>query len=219
MEKLKINPQKLYQGCMFAAIIHAVLVGEYPELNYEHSWDGFNYSMNNSQGCRATLTFHPQYVIAVFQDRQKINLNKNVYDYLNNMPADILKIAEEESLQYVLQDINGEVRPVITAAFWGTWDELFSNQDWSGILDNGGYIIENQLLSHQNSLMRWDDYYGLDDGQMNLVESLFERKIIKAETDIYLNAEEVKNLHGEIEECVESLRELNIFLPVDCYKG
>ena len=68
-------------------------------------------------------------------------------------------------------------------------------------------------------LIRWDDYYGLDDGQMNLVESLFERKIKKAETDIYLNAEEAKNLHGEIEECVESLRELNIFLPVDCYKG
>lgn len=46
MEKININPKELYQGCMFAAIIHAVLVGEYPELNYEHSWDGINYSMN-----------------------------------------------------------------------------------------------------------------------------------------------------------------------------
>lgn len=48
---------------------------------------------------------------------------------------------------------------------------------------------------------------------MNLVESLFERKIFNAEIEIYLNAEEIKNLHGEIEECVESLQELNIFLP------
>ena len=213
MEKININPKELYQGCMFAAIIHAVLVGEYPELNHEHSWDGFNYSMNNSQGCRATITFHPQCVIAVFQDSQKINLSKNVYDYINNMPADILKIAEEETLQYVLVDFNGETRPVITAAFWGTWDELFSNQAWPDILEDGGYIIENQILSHQNSLIQWDNYYGLDDGQMNLVESLFERKIFNTEIEIYLDAEEIKNLHGEIEECVESLQELNIFLP------
>lgn len=47
---------------------------------------------------------------------------------------------------------------------------------------------------------------------MNLVESLFERKIIKGETEIRLNAEEIRNLYGEIEECEESLRELNILL-------
>ena len=211
MEKININPKELYQGCMFAAIIHAVLVGEYPEVNHEHSWDGFNYSMNNSQGCRATITFHPQCVIAVFQDSQKINLSKNVYDYINNMPKDILKIAEEEALLYVLDNINGETKPVITAAFWGTWDELYSNQSWDDILENGGYIINNQLLSHKDSLIQWDDYYGLNDGQMNLVESLFERKIIKGETEIHLDSEEMRNLYGEIEECEESLRELNIF--------
>lgn len=212
MEKININPKELYQGCMFAAIIHAVLVGEYPELNYEHSWDGFNYCMNNSQGCRAIITFHPQCVIAVFQDVKKINLNKNVYDYINGMPKDILKIAEEEALLYVLDNINGETKPVITAAFWGTWDELFSNQSWDDIWENGGYIINNQLLSHQDSFVQWDDYYGLSDGQMNLVESLFERKIIKGETEIHLTPEEMKNLYGKIEECEESLRELNILL-------
>ena len=46
-------------------------------------------------------------------------------------------------------------------------------------------------------LVQCDDYYGLDDGQMNLVEALFERKIIKGETEIHLNAEDMKNLHGK----------------------
>ena len=113
---------------------------------------------------------------------------------------------------YVLDDINGETKPVITAAFWGTWDELFSNQSWDDILENGGYIISNQLLSHQDSLVQWDDYYGLADGQMNLVESLFERKIIKGETEIHLTPEEKKNLYCKIEECEKSLSELNILL-------
>lgn len=43
MNRIEIEPAKLYQGCLLAAIVHAVAVGEYPELNYEHSWDGINY--------------------------------------------------------------------------------------------------------------------------------------------------------------------------------
>ena len=50
------------------AVAHAVTVGEYPELNYQHSWDSINYCMNNSQGCRGTITFGKKYIIAVFQD-------------------------------------------------------------------------------------------------------------------------------------------------------
>lgn len=48
MQTIDINPKQLYKGCLLAAITHAVTVGEYSELNYEDSWDGFNYCMNNS---------------------------------------------------------------------------------------------------------------------------------------------------------------------------
>lgn len=215
MKKLNINPKELYEGCMYAAIVHAVTVGQYPEFNYEHSWDGYNYSMNNSQGCRATITFHPEYVIAVFQEKAGIDISKSANDYLANMPDDILRIAESEALAYVLQNVSGEIRPVITAAFWGTWDELFSNQSWEDILQNGGFILENQLLNHEQSLQSWNDYYELSDDEINLIESLFERKIKDEDSRIYLNAEEVKVLSGDIGECEESLRELNIFLSDD----
>lgn len=200
---------------MYAAIVHAVTVGQYPEFNYEHSWDGYNYSMNNSQGCRATITFHPEYVIAVFQEKASIDISKSANDYLADMPDDILRIAESEALAYVLQNVSGEIRPVITAAFWGTWDELFSNQSWEDILQNGGFILENQLLNHEQSLQSWNDYYELSDDEINLIESLFERKIKDEDSRIYLNAEEVKVLSGDIGECEESLRELNIFLSDD----
>ena len=215
MKKLNINPKELYEGCMYAAIVHAVTVGQYPEFNYEHSWDGYNYSMNNSQGCRATITFHPEYVIAVFQEKASIDISKSANDYLADMPDDILRIAESEALAYVLQNVSGEIRPVITAAFWGTWDELFSNQSWEDILQNGGFILENQLLNHEQSLQSWNDYYELSDDEINLIESLFERKIKDEDSRIYLNAEEVKVLSGDIGECEESLRELNIFLSDD----
>ena len=214
MEQLiDLSPNKLYQGCLFAAIIHAILAGEYPELNYEHSWDGLNYSMNNSCGCRATVTFHPQYIVAVFRDDSKVIPGKNAYDYLCGMPEDILKIAQAEALQYVLENVDGEPKPVITAAFWGTWEELSSSQTWSDIWENGGYILKNQLLPHQQSLICWDDYYGLTDGQMGLAQSLLDRKLADGETPIFLNPQEAENLYCDIEECAASLQELNIFLP------
>ena len=215
LKKLSINPKKLYEGCMYAAIVHAVTVGQYPELNYEHSWDGYNYSMNNSQGCRATITFHPEYIIAVFQERTNIDINRSAYDYLTDMPDDILKIAESEALAYVLQNVSGETRPIITAAFWGTWDELSSNQSWENILQSGGFILENQLLNHEQSLQSWTDYYELNNDEIKLIESLFERKMKNGDSRIYLSAEEAKILSGDIGECKESLRELNIFLPDD----
>ena len=213
MEKININPKELYEGCVFASIVHAVTVGEYPYLNYEHSWDGFNYSMNNSQGCRATITFHPQYIIAVFQDISKFNLRMTAYDYLTDMPDDIMQIAESEALQYVLENIEGETKPVITAAFWGTWTELFSNQTWSDILENGGFILEKQLLSRDKAFVEWDDDYGLNQEQINLIGALFERKMKNDEKEVYLLPEEMDCLYGVVEECIESLQELNILMP------
>ncbi len=213
---IPVNPMDLYHGCLFAAVIHAILVGEYPELSYEHSWDGFNYSLNNSQGCRGTVTFHPQYIVAVFQDIARIIPGKSAYDCLHGMPEDILRIAESEALQYVLVDSGGEIKPVITAAFWGTWEELTGCQRWSDILENGGYILENQLLPHRQSLLQWDDYYGMTSGQMELAESLFARKIAHAEEAIFLTPKETENLYGDFAECAVALQELDIYLPPHC---
>lgn len=210
METLQINPNELYKGCILAAIVHAVTVGEYPELSYEHSWDGMNYCMNDSQGSRATITFHPEYIIAVFQDLSKIDKDKSADDYFAGAPNNILKIADEEALQYVLSDMDGEIKPVITAAFWGTWETLSSSQTWDNIVENGGHILANQLLDYQKALANWDDNYGLNNIQLDLIHSLFERKTANRNCTIHLTEQETSALYGDIEECRESLRELNI---------
>lgn len=66
-------------------------------------------------------------------------------------------------------------------------------------------------MCHQESLVQWDDYYGLNEEQMNLIESLYERKIGNRSDAVYMNAEEMKCLYGDISECIKSLRELNIY--------
>ena len=211
MNKLNIQPVKLYNGCILAAIIHAVMVGEYPELSYEHSWDGINYNMNNGQGCRATITFHSKNIVAVFQNMECFRERKETFDYFKGAPKEIIKIAKNEALQYVLEDINGIVQPVITGAFWGDWENLISNQTWNNFMETGGFILKNQLMEYQNALIAWDDYYGFNNEQFSLIDNLYKRKIYPNSDAIKLNEGEIKYLYGDIGEFKESLRELNIY--------
>lgn len=196
----------------FAAITHAVTVGDYPELNYEHSWDGINYCMNNSQGCRATITFHPEYIIAVFRDESQVDVNKDMMDILTVMPNPILLVAKQEALQYVLDDVDEEVKPLITAAFWGNWETLYSSQSWDEILIKGGDILHHQLLDETSAFQAWDEEYGLNNQQIELIQSLLQKKLENKGQMTKLNKEEIKCLNGDIDECKESLQELGIHL-------
>lgn len=211
MVGIDINPKQLYEGCIEAAIAHAVAVGMYPELNYEHSWDGINYCMNDSQGCRATITFHNEYIVAVFQDIHKADWNTDALSFFSEAPQKIIQLAKDEALQYVLEDVDGNVKPIITAAFWGTWEQLNSMQSLADIIENGGYIIHSQLLPYHDAIDEWRDYYNLDAEQIALIQKIFDQKMNSNGDPLVLQDDELKLLHGDIEECLVSLGKLNIF--------
>lgn len=211
MIKIDVNPKQLYEGCIQAAIAHAVAVGKYPELNYEQSWDGMTYCINNSQGCRAAITFHNKYIIAVFRDNQKADRNAEALDFFTGAPESIIQVAKEEALQYVLEDVQGVAKPIITAAFWGTWEQLNSTRSFDDITENGGYIIEPQLLPYNDAVEVWRDHYDLDASQIALIKKLFDKKISSNGNPIALQDDEMQLLYGDIEECLASLEELNFF--------
>ena len=209
--EININPKQLYEGCIQAALTHAIAVGMYPELNHEHSWDGINYCTNDSQGCRATITFHDKYIVAVFQAAEKVDWNADALDFFSGAPKEIIEIAEKEALQYVLDDIDGIVKPIITAAFWGTWDKLNSVQSFDSIVENGGHIIRSQLLPRNDAMDEWRNYYDLDSNQISLIQKLFNAKIGSNDESFVLHDDEIKLLYGDLDESLVSLRELNIF--------
>ena len=211
MMKINIDPKQLYEGCVQAAIAHAVAVGIYPELNYEHSWDGINYCLNNSQGCRAAITFHNDYIIAVFQDIHKADRNIDALSFFDGASEEIIQIAKSEALQYVLEDIEGIAKPIISSAFWGTWEQLKSIQSLDEIIESGGYIIHSQLLPYHVSMDEWRDYYNLDTQQITLISKLFNKKINSHKERLILEDDEIQLLYGDFEECLVSLAELKFF--------
>lgn len=213
MLHIKISPKKLYEGCLLAALAHAVTVGEYPELRYEHSWDGISYCLNNSEGCRGTITFHHEYIVAAFRDETKVNLLNDALDYFEGASAEIKELAVTETLQYLLDDVDGVTKPLITAALWGTWAELFSNQPIELFLENCSNIIEIQLLDFSDAMKAWNDNYEFHDGQEEFICSLFYKKVSGGGNDLLtLTKGEIAYLYGDIDECAESLRELNILI-------
>ncbi len=211
MVEINITPRQLYEGCMQAAITHAVAVGMYPELNGEHSWDGINYCTNDTQGCKATITFHNKYIIAVFQAIDKVDKNIGALDFFDGAPKEIMELAENEALQYVLENVDGNAKPVITAAFWGTWDKLNSVQSFDSIVENGGHIIRSQLLPYHDAMDKWRDYYDLDSKQISLIQKLFHAKIGSTDKSLILHEDDIRFLYGDLDECLISLGELNIF--------
>lgn len=210
MLHIEISPKKLYEGCLLAALVHAVTVGEYPEFNYEHTWDGINYCLNNSEGCRGTITFHHEYIVAAFREEAKVDLSKNALDFFDGAPIEIKELASIETLQYLLDDVNGVTKPLITAALWGTWTELWSNQPMELFLENCANIFETQLLDFSDAMKAWNENYEFHDGQEKLISSLFHKKVSnEGKASIKLTKSEAANLYGDIDECLESLAELD----------
>lgn len=209
--KIKINPQKLHNGCIFMAVAHAVTVGEYPELNYEHSWDGINYCVNNSQGCRGTITFDKKYIVAVFQDISAKTPYQDAMNYFKGAPEAIVELAKTEAFQYVLENIAGEIKPYITAAFWGTWDELYSMLEYGEFMKNSAHILDIQLMEIHEALKTCDDYYGLTDEQMDLILFLSKQRA-KTDFSMPIILKKTDALCGDMDEIRVSMDELNIKL-------
>jgi len=209
MIEISVDPRRLYQGCIQAAVAHAVAVGMYPELNYEHSWDGINYCINDSGGCKAAITFHKEYIVAVFQDIHSADKALDALSFFDGASREIISLAKNEALQYMLEDVEGLIKPVITAAFWGTWSRLYSTGNLNDIIENGGHIIDFQLQSYGDAMDAWRDYYDLDERQVALARWLFERKIHSNGKTIELCDDEIQLLYGDVEECLISLGELN----------
>jgi len=210
MIKIELNPKKLYEACILSSLTHAVAVGMYPELNYEHSWDKINYSMNDSEGCRATITFHKNHIISVFQDNSCVDTNVDALDFFEGAPKEIIELAKNETLQYVLENVDGIVKPVISSAFWGDWNELYSVIPFDEIVDKGAHIITVQLLPFKEAMEEWSDYYDLDESQIKFIKHLFDKKI--KENTFTLSNDDIQYLYGDVQECLISLREMNILV-------
>lgn len=199
INEISWKKEKLWQGCILASIAHAIMVAHYPEVSNEHSWDGVNYNIQDSEGVRGTITFHSEYCVGAFRnensDRIKvINNGKQAKEYFVGAQKEIVNLAESEALQYLLEDVNGKVIPIITAAFWGVGENLFTIDSAKDMYQNGVFLLERQLMDFDRSIESWAEYYDMSSQQCELLKTIFKRKISQKAKDITLSKDDIQQI-------------------------
>ncbi len=127
-------------------------------------------------------------------------------DYFNGAPKEVNQFAINETLQYLLDEIDGDTVPVITTAFWEGDVGTYSNDSFEDFIENGGFLIENQAKDIETAINEWKEYYDMSDSQINLLHSIFERKISNPSGEIILMDSEIKMIQSDDEEGLNESR-------------
>ena len=109
MKPVLVNSQfhkkNVWKGSMLASIAHAIMVAHYPELSYEHSWDGDNYSVVDGSGGRGTITFKDHYFVAAFRNENCTRTDiLTAFDFFTGAPREVLELAKNETFAYLLEE-------------------------------------------------------------------------------------------------------------------
>jgi hypothetical protein len=209
-------PQRLqlWYGVILGTIAHAIWLASSPEFSHEQSWDGLNYSIQDSMGSRGTVSFAGDQVVGVFFDkdspRNPLRLGKpyDVRPFLRGMPPSLLALAEGEALQYVLQEYDGTIMPIITAAFWSEGEYLAAAEPWVQVFDHGAHLIHTQIQDYETAISEWQAEYEMPSAQVDLMKSLFNRKIASSQKQILLSDSELDALIISGDEGLDESREL-----------
>lgn len=175
----------LRQGAILRTIAHALFMARDALMQNEVSWDGDNYNRQNTQGARGTITFSPIGTIGVFQDenaeRNPHRAEQPTYSidpYLIGMPDRLRDVADTEALQYMSDEHNRLVGPVITAAFWGEDDTLNAVEPWQDVLANGAHLVRVEAMAIEGALLELAHEYEFLPEQNTLLRALYERRLV-----------------------------------------
>ncbi|KJD42385.1 hypothetical protein [Paenibacillus terrae] len=213
----QLNRNKLRSGCILASIAHAIMVAHYPELSYEHSWDGDNYSVIDGSGGRGTITFKGNYFVGAFRNENYTRTDiHTALDFFTGAPKHVLELAKNDTLEYLLEeDEDGMTSPSITTAFWGDDDNITSVDNIVRMVQCGGYLLERQFMEDDSAIESWRDYYEMTPEQVDLLKSVYDRKVNNPHGNITLSKSEIEIIGTEspegLSESITSFEEIGIY--------
>ncbi|WP_334075084.1 MULTISPECIES: hypothetical protein [Paenibacillus] len=195
----QLNKKKLWDGCILASIAHAIMVAHYPEFSYEHSWDGDNYSVVDDSGGRGTITFNEHCFVAAFRTEHETRTDiPTALDFFSGAPREVLELAKNETLEYLLdENEDGTISPSITTAFWGDNDTMTSVDNIVRIVQYGGYFLDRQFMEYDDAIESWREYYEMSAEQVNLLKSIYKRKISNPDATLILSKSEIETIGAE----------------------
>lgn len=209
------HPLQLWRGAILSTIAWAIWVAHHPFFTGELSWDGPNYVLDNSQGTKGTITFAEDRIVGAFFDlhssRSPFRSMSNDYalaPYFVGMPLDLLTLAYEQTLQYLVEELEGTQKPIITAAFWSDHGHLTATEPWPEVIKHGAHIVRKETMEMEEAIAAWQEDCELSSIQVDLLRSLFTRKIEAPNDPLILGRQDRDVLTSDGDEGLEGSREL-----------
>lgn len=214
----QVTFKELYDACLYSSIAHAVSNIKNPLFAYAQSWDGINYSFNYGSS-RGTITFDlpNRILVGAIRDEKSERISWyptfKAIGLFNEAPDSAKVLSANEALEYLLDEINGIIAPVITTAFWSEGDgnegdHIIICDSMDDFLANGGEFIANILVPMPELCAYWEEQYQLTVQELEIVDNLFQLKKngIKRVNDI--NSKLVVAECAGYGEFIESLTEI-----------
>lgn len=216
MKLSDLSSLSLYQSCLLGSIAHAIMVTRFPELDYEQAWDGQNFTINDGQSTRFTVSFDGDSCIGAGRDESVGHsfFSKDVMKLIADASPDLKKLATMEAFQYLLDEKDGRQDVSITCAFWGYPDGLYAMMSNEDFLKNGGRILSPFFQEYQKSINYWKKYYSMESVQEKALEQIFKLRIAERNKTVPLKRNDFSIFNGIDEDgfkaSIESFGELRI---------
>lgn len=213
---MNITNEQLLSGCLLSSIAHGIMTNVHPELDYEQSWDGCNFSAIDDHGRRGTITFTDGACVGAIRDDHGTIIRglDSIREYAGNPPSKIWRLAENEALQYLLDEYDCEVIPCVTTFFWCDNKGIHIGRAGKQNFQEDMSLFRVCCLPFGAAVGALQKYYDMDEVTVGLLVDLFEQKNNCLAKAIDLTEKQKSLLPGNniYRACVESLAELKIFV-------
>ena len=204
-----------HERCIYSSLAHAVYTFREPFFQFEQSWDNENYSFYFGS-TRGTISFRFDLRIAAGAARDDMSKRRYWYpkkkaaELFSRAPKKIVELAQNETLEYLYDTIDGTCCPMATVAMWHDGEKLFLSEDEPTLAQNGGRYF---LLLGDSSIdlsEYWRKQYSLSDSEIRLIEQL--KGFVHSSSPYYASKPFAKILTTAkgTKEGLESLLELGI---------
>lgn len=152
-----------------------------PLFAYAQSWDGINYSFHHGSS-RGTITFDlPNKVLAgAIRDEKSQRISWypafKAIEFFDEAPCSAKALSSSEALEYLLDEIDGIIAPVITTAFWSEDDHITISDSMEDFVANGGEFVADILVPMPELRAYWEEQYDLTAQELEIVDALFQLK-------------------------------------------
>jgi hypothetical protein len=122
------------------------------------------------------------------------------------------------TIQYVLEEIDGEVVPLITSSIWCHANGMYSNDNVHELLLNGFNNLAFQLSEFEEAIEKIVENYEMNEKQVVLLRELFMQKIGCPQDKIIISKNQLDMIkfddpQGKIE-CEVSFSELGFIFEL-----